>query len=651
MPAATEPLLSSDVTPFGAVVLSGPLRVPLNQRPWEWDVQNLDDLFEDLVDTTDRWYEPGADGRWQKRSSVNLLPHFFGPLVLEEDESEPRRAIVDGQQRLIAATILIALMRDHAQALEAGPAATRPSARALQTALSSWLLADPDSGDHTPRLQLDDTVNDFFEGYVVQASGDEERASYLVAHPADPVGDSEDVRRALIDALRHLSERLTAQLAERHPDGNSAALISRLQSLFGTLKEAFLVIVVRVLTPGMVPQVFSGLNARGAELNQADKIKNELFLVGPPEDHLAIKSAWDTMVRLAPERDAQSLLRFRYIAFRDDTRQADLYRNVRAKELDHGGTLSVVRRWAEDARLMRIVAGQEEHPNVSETARRYLLDIRLVRHSYVRPLLLAAAHAYLAESPDLFTEAVLLARNVAFRELLMQRSRPETFLSRIGPISRALAAGLDMDGLRAQLLEISPDEDFEENFTTYYASRTSVQYYILYELEMVTGGTSGLVPAPHSPDPQDYLNNIEHVLPMRPSRTRITEFAEWRDPEDPSRKNLALHRRYIHRIGNLLLIDASINSVQGDFSFHAKQTGDYPTEFALVRTTGEQRACYRDSTLRLPQELADAAEWATWAPEDIDRRQSQLAERAVIAWRLRPPPRQRRARRTPARRA
>ena len=628
-----EATMSTEVSTFGSLVLDGPLQVPLNQRPWEWRSENLEYLFDDLVETADRWYEQGADDLWERRSSVDdILPHFFGPLVLEEDDGPEQRAIVDGQQRLTATTILVALMRDHARALDTGTAAN--PARALLTGLSMWLLADPTTGDERPRLRLDDTVAKFFERYVVQASGDAERQAFLASQAEDPVGEAEDVRFALINATRHLGELLAKHLADRHPDGDPNKIVSRLRALFQTLQDAFLVIVVRVLRPGMAPQVFSGLNARGTELNEADKIKNELFLASPFGDHLQIKAAWDSMVRLTPERDAQSFLRFRHIAFVEDTKLADLYYNVRRSEMNKGRTLDVVRRWSEDARLMHIVSGYEEHPNISEATRRHLLDVRLLRHTYVRPLLLTAARAYLAESPEEFAEAALLARNVAFRELSMGRTRPETFLNRIGPITRKVNKGSSIQDLRKDLLVISPDEDFKRNFAHYHDSRSAVQYYILFELELVAGGTSGLVPAPHSPKTSDYANNIEHVLPRTPSRTRVTEFAEWRDPADAThrRKNLSLHRAYVQRIGNLLLIESDINSELGDYDFPAKQSGSYPSEVSKIG--GRPRRSYKDSALRLPRELSDQAKWPKWDPAAIETRQEQLAEYAVEAWRI-----------------
>jgi hypothetical protein len=291
---------------------------------------------------------------------------------------------------------------------------------------------------------------------------------------------------------------------------------------------------------------------------------------------------------------------------------------------------------------MRVALGQEEHAHVGEVTRRHLLDIRLQRHTYIRPLLLAAARVYLANDADSFAEAALLARNVAFRELAVGRTAPETFLRRLGPIARDVNDGATITDLRDALLGISPDDEFERGFAAHHEGRTAVQYYILYELELAAGGSSGLVPAPHSPDLRDHANNIEHILPKTPSRTRVGEFGAWRDPDDPQhrRKNLRLHRQYFQRIGNLLLIESDINAEINDYDFRAKQDGSYPDRYRTI--DGRPRRTYADSALTLPRQLADTVQWPTWEPDDVDRRQQQLAKLAVVAWRLAAPPTRRR---------
>jgi hypothetical protein len=207
--------------------------------------------------------------------------------------------------------------------------------------LGTWLLADPQSGGSESRLRLDSTVQEFFDDYVIQAASDEERAAVIAAAGASSSDeDGEDVRIALAAAVDHLARRLarrlTGHLDERHPGREPAAVLSRIGKLHETLKTRFEAVVIEVLRPGMSPQLFSGLNARGPPLDEADKVKKELSIVSPESDHVQVKERWDAMVRAIPGRGAQAFLRLRHVAFVGDTREADLYVNVRRLELTGG---------------------------------------------------------------------------------------------------------------------------------------------------------------------------------------------------------------------------------------------------------------------------------------------------------------------------
>jgi hypothetical protein len=109
--AKADPV-SADGASLGSLVLDHRLTVPLNQRPWEWQSHHLDDLFDDVASTTDRWAELLSDGKWHWRANTDdLLPHFFGPVVVETVDTG-EMSVVDGQQRLTATTILVSVLRD-----------------------------------------------------------------------------------------------------------------------------------------------------------------------------------------------------------------------------------------------------------------------------------------------------------------------------------------------------------------------------------------------------------------------------------------------------------------------------------------------------------------------------------------------------------
>ena len=69
-------------------------RIPIYQRPLSWNRDNFEQLFEDIKDSMD--LEEG---------------HFLGSIILQE-VGEHTYELVDGQQRMVALTILLAVIRD-----------------------------------------------------------------------------------------------------------------------------------------------------------------------------------------------------------------------------------------------------------------------------------------------------------------------------------------------------------------------------------------------------------------------------------------------------------------------------------------------------------------------------------------------------------
>jgi len=79
--------------------------VPLFQRTYSWDKNNWETLWNDLLETCEA--EDGSR-------------HFLGSIVTKSLSSTPegvsRFLLIDGQQRLTTLTLLLAALRDSAQA-------------------------------------------------------------------------------------------------------------------------------------------------------------------------------------------------------------------------------------------------------------------------------------------------------------------------------------------------------------------------------------------------------------------------------------------------------------------------------------------------------------------------------------------------------
>jgi hypothetical protein len=141
---------------------------------------------------------------------------------------------------------------------------------------------------------------------------------------------------------------------------------------------------------------------------------------------------------------------------------------------------------------------------------------------------------------------------------------------------------------------IANDRDFEEAFARAYVAKTKLARYYLGTLERTARG-KGL------PDlvPNEDTNavNLEHVLPINPTEVDSEELGDASD--------------HTSRIGNLVLLNAKINSTAGNDSFEAKRSLLESSPFLLTK---------------------EVAKYKKWGVTEIDDRQARLAKLAVKTW-------------------
>ncbi|ARV62506.1 hypothetical protein BZZ01_31210 [Nostocales cyanobacterium HT-58-2] len=151
-----------------------------------------------------------------------------------------------------------------------------------------------------------------------------------------------------------------------------------------------------------------------------------------------------------------------------------------------------------------------------------------------------------------------------------------------------------------ELKEFYPsDTDFRRAFAqkTVSASNARLARYILSEINRHYMGTKELIANPNATE-----LNLEHILPQNPSAKWLVEFPK------------TDYNQYIYRLGNMTLLDSSINRKVGNTSFKDKCT----TAFSA-------------SKLEITKEIVN---FHVWSPKEIEERQKKMAEVACQIWRF-----------------
>ncbi|WP_288929233.1 DUF262 domain-containing HNH endonuclease family protein [uncultured Maritimibacter sp.] len=216
--------------------------IPRYQRPYAWQVEQAQDLFEDLTDFAAE--APDED-------------YFLGSIVLIKEEGKPKSEVIDGQQRLTTLTVLLAVLVDLL------PSETKDE-KANRAKLEGYVIEPGNQWEGLeaqPRLTLRERDNDFFRKYVQEWR----------------LGELADLdTSALENEAQQNIQRNAAFFRRAVKDkfgGDLPSLVKFIQFLLG---RCFL---VAVSTPNQASafRVFSVMNSRGLELQPTDIVKADII--------------------------------------------------------------------------------------------------------------------------------------------------------------------------------------------------------------------------------------------------------------------------------------------------------------------------------------------------------------------------------------
>ncbi len=195
-------------------------KIPTYQRDYAWDLGNIDDLFDDVTEALE-----------------TKTSHYVGTFILARKADEPVYNVVDGQQRLTTLTMLVHALVAHLPEAEVEAKIIRRN---------HFLVTDG-----TPRLTLLGANEAFFR-------------EILAGKAPDP--DTRSQRR-LADAYRHIAESVAA-LAKKDP--------TQIKRWLACVAELEVMEFVET-NDGRAIRIFQTVNDRGRPLSNMEKAKSLLI--------------------------------------------------------------------------------------------------------------------------------------------------------------------------------------------------------------------------------------------------------------------------------------------------------------------------------------------------------------------------------------
>ena len=563
-------------------------KIPDNQRHFSWTNLQLQQLWKDLKETVSRSYTAGYD----LLRDDQIEPHFFGAIYLtQESISSDIQDISDGQQRLISCTILLKLFSEYSANLRA------EALSGILSLVSPCLQKSKYGEPYQPRLELDDTIDDFFRNYILLRNSMSERDTYIKTISIPSYMDS-------IYNIIECCEFFVSNLDEEFPDDlkedNPSLYEKKLLAFIKTLQELFVVLRIQVKKEATMYVIFETLNDRGLDLSESDLIKN-LFFKQPNIAKQTIKDKWDSITENIENEDLTSYIRFHYNSKNlDIVDPKNLFNKVKAYlERPDVDPLAYLQDLLDESVWYGHLTLKVTSFCNNETNEKLhdLLNGISVSHSL--PLLLAGAVRFGNNQPD-FLRLVNAVLNFCFRFFTIGSAKVEELERKMNTWAIALRSGDSVDQCIEKMKAISENDVFKMDFEDFSTKSNNLAFYILYQLEKHKGNNAGLIPHPHSAS-----QHVEHIMPKKPG-TYWTHVSN-----DP------LYNKFVYRLGNLLILEKDINQKVKNKEYSFKIGNSHNLD-------------YNHSQLHYPKQVA--GNYSSWDFDTIKDRQREMAEEAVIVW-------------------
>src|SRR5215813_5021303 len=278
---------------LGVVLLSTtpPLRVPEYQRDFSWEEKQISEFWNDL-EHFDQLY-PG--------NNISGKEYFLGAAVFVNNQTY--NLILDGQQRIATATILLAAIRDKIREYREN------AANQIQNSFISF--QDHLTGEQLPKLQLNEFDRAFFRDSIQ-------------GFPPNPAAATKKSHKLILKAYKYFAERIQEGWNTLGGGENAFKWVARVSK---TLTDHVSLVTVVSTDEDNAASIFETLNDRGIGLSTADLLRSWLLHHSPPGQRPEIIECWSDVFDSAGSGDgAQTLIRLSWVSRHGDVKERSLYK-------------------------------------------------------------------------------------------------------------------------------------------------------------------------------------------------------------------------------------------------------------------------------------------------------------------------------------
>ena len=554
--------------------------VPNYQREYVWETGQVEQFLGDI------------NGELADNDAANAPEYFIGSIVVCPGDNGVLE-LIDGQQRMTTLFLVLCAIRDGIKELGEEP----PDSLRHRIAATSTDAYGRDQFRYRLDLQYEDS------GGVLER---------IAEHEPDDLGNRSTRSVANIMNAYSVVREFTA-----HEFGSD---VDYLRAFYGYLVNKVKLIRIETQDVAKALKVFETINDRGVGLDSMDLLKNLLFMKASRGDFERLKDRWKDLQDAIYGMGERPLRFLRYFIFSrfdvDVLREDEIYAWLSRNEETCGYAANPIAFAIELYRSAQAYAffraGKDQHGKANP----HLENLQLLGGQGARQhliLLLSGRHLpaglfdrLAQEVEDLFFVYVItreptraFERNFAnwakeVRKIATVEEFDTFVASRFTPAKADLSTRFD---------------DAFENLYDWSVQRYRLRYVLAKLTQHIdrraygeTEGTSWL---------SRYTGNgfeIEHILPQQPSEDAATEFGEADD-------------MYIaNKLGNLVLVEKSINASLGNRSYSQKRTVYLQSQLLLTKALAQKPKVGVQT--RIDMAVEDIHPFAEWNEAAVERTSS-----------------------------
>jgi uncharacterized protein with ParB-like and HNH nuclease domain len=514
---------------------SQPLKVPAWQRSYSWDTKEISAFWEDIVNFSE--LHPGKH--------LEKTEYFLGSVVLVEKPSHFE--VLDGQQRLATATIMLAALRD----------VVRDEEKDAADQIESRYIKQHDIRSQKTRfaLQLNNYDKEFFRDTIQNRKTNLPEAR-LSSH------------KKIAKAYKYLYDEVKGRF-----DGAGAgdAGYDEVIRLYSVLTEYVSVVAVKSKDPDNAAAVFETLNDRGIGLSTPDLLRNYLLMrARTASDRNQIVSLWEAILGLTGDGvSVEGFIRHYWVSHYGDVKSRALYRVI--KDQIRTSRINSVRfseQLSDSAMEYATLVNCDAKDKRLETA---LEGVRALNASVLLPALLSCREVSTEK-----TQAKLATALVAtyVRHTLIGGLADTSLESLVFDIAKELRANKNVSAAIARLRDFAPDDiEFKASFAVAEVARAKSARYLLTAIEHKIRRTGELRVE------DSRMTHVEHIYPQSPKKAN----------------RLAKHEVLVNRLGNQTLLASALNTSIKNERFSKKVSAYRQSDIKITRPLGKLKKWDEDA--------------------------------------------------------